>query len=552
MQIKNIIKLPVILGAFSPFLTSALAQSVLPPKIFTPQDFAETITASEMKEKMLIIAGDDFEGRETGDPGQKKCGIFLAEHFKKLGLQPVINSANQPKDSLIKSLSGWKAPDGLSGYMQAFPMREEKISVHKLTINGKNYTFLEDYFAFQGIPDNVYESDKIVFVGFGIYDKKRGINEYKGLDVRGKAVAFFEDEPMDRKGNSLVTGTPKLSEWTTDLKLKTEAARQAGAIAVVSIQKHAGHDMEMYRQFIEKPGTYQEGKRRKAAFPKFFISEKMADEILATENKKYSTQFLRDEYRNGNPGRGFVMDVPFRAEIKTEKRIVTGENILGFIEGTDLKHEIIVITAHYDHLGKTDEGIYYGADDDGSGTVTLMELAEAFVFAKNNGFGPRRSILIMPVSGEEKGLLGSQYYSENPVFPIKNTIANLNIDMIGRVDKNHEGNFNYVYIIGSDRLSQDLHDINEETNKKHSGLEFDYTFNDPKDTNQYYYRSDHYNFAKMNVPVIFYFTGVHEDYHRITDTPDKLHYEKMQKIARHIFYTAWELANRQERPRLNN
>ena len=170
--------------------------------------------------------------------------------------------------------------------------------------------------------------------------------------------------------------------------------------------------------------------------------------------------------------------------------------------------------------------------------------------AKKDSIGPRRSILIMAVSGEEKGLLGSKYYTENPVYPLEKTIANLNVDMIGRVDKFHENN-DYIYLIGSDRLSRELHNISEEVNRKYFNLELDYTFNDKDDPNRYYYRSDHYNFAKNNIPVIFYFNGVHEDYHKPTDTIDKIDFEKTQKISRFIFLTAWELANRNERPSLD-
>ncbi len=240
-----------------------------------------------------------------------------------------------------------------------------------------------------------------------------------------------------------------------------------------------------------------------------------------------------------------------RQRIILKQKNIKGENVLGFIKGTDLKDEILIITAHYDHLGKKGSSIYNGADDNASGTSAILEIAEAFMKAKKDSIGPRRSILIMAVSGEEKGLLGSKYYTENPIYPLEKTIANLNVDMIGRVDKFHENN-DYVYLIGSDRLSTELHNISEEVNRKYFNLELDYTFNDKDDPNRYYYRSDHYNFAKNNIPVIFYFNGVHEDYHKPTDTVEKIDFEKIQKITRLIFLTAWELANRNERPAINN
>ena len=239
-------------------------------------------------------------------------------------------------------------------------------------------------------------------------------------------------------------------------------------------------------------------------------------------------------------------DNGFVKQLFGKKKMIKGENVLAFIEGTDLKEEIVVITAHYDHLGIHENIVFNGADDDGSGTVAAMEIAEAFMIAKKEGNGPRRSILVMTVSGEEKGLLGSKYYTDNPIYPLENTVANLNIDMIGRVDDWHE-NGDYVYLIGSDMLSMDLHNLSEEVNKKYIGTNLDYRFNSEDDPNQYYYRSDHYNFAKNNIPVIFYFNGVHEDYHKKTDTVEKIDFEKLQRISRLIFLTAWEIANREER-----
>eukprot|EP01034_Spumella_vulgaris_P047007 gene47007-58649_t len=344
----------IFFGAFAPFLLTVQAQQIETP---VPERFAKTITADEMRTKMQKVAGDEFEGRETGEEGQKKCAAYLAEHFKTLGLPPVING----------------------GYLQEFPMYEVRNAGYTLRINGQEYGFLQDYFAFQGIPDQTYASNQLVFVGYGINHTVSGINEYEGLDVKGKIVVFFEDEPVDKQGLSLVTGTTRISEWSSDLKLKTEVAQKAGAIAALSIQKHADHDIEVYRHYIEKPKTYREGQESKPAFPKFFISEKVANDFFVAYNKKYSTQTLKEEYRTGKRSKGFVMDVPVEMTVRTTSRKITGENVLGYIEGTDLKNELVIITAHYDHLGKTDKGIYYGADDDGSGTVSLMEIAEAFV-----------------------------------------------------------------------------------------------------------------------------------------------------------------------------
>ena len=244
-------------------------------------------------------------------------------------------------------------------------------------------------------------------------------------------------------------------------------------------------------------------------------------------------------------------DLAFFKRIFKSNQTIRGENVLGYIEGSDLKDELLIITAHYDHLGKHDSLIFNGADDDASGVSAALEIAEAFMLAKKEGHGPRRSILIMPVSGEEKGLLGSRYYTDNPIYPLENTVANLNIDMIGRLDDWHD-NGNYVYLIGSDRLSYDLHNLNEKINDEYIEIDLDYRFNDKDDPNRYYYRSDHYNFAKNDIPVIFYFNGVHEDYHKPSDTIEKIDFDKINTITRLIFLTAWEIANRDERIKLRD
>ena len=223
------------------------------------------------------------------------------------------------------------------------------------------------------------------------------------------------------------------------------------------------------------------------------------------------------------------------------------------IKGSEFPDEYIIITAHLDHEGIKDGIIYPGADDDGSGSVGMLEIAEAFAYAKKMGFEPKRSIIFLHVTAEERGLLGSKYYADyDPLVPLENTVANLNIDMIGRTDPNRGiRNVNYIYIIGSDFLSDDLHNINLNSNSKYVNLELDNRYNSIDDPNQFYYRSDHFHFVKNNVPAIFYFSGVHEDYHKPTDTADKILYDVLEKRIKLIFHTAWELANRDERIKLN-
>lgn len=222
------------------------------------------------------------------------------------------------------------------------------------------------------------------------------------------------------------------------------------------------------------------------------------------------------------------------------------ENICAFIEGSEKPNEILVISAHYDHVGTKNGAIFNGADDDGSGTVALLEIAQAFQIAKKEGHGPKRSILFLHVTGEEHGLLGSKFYSENPIFPLTSTIADINIDMIGRRDNDHS-NANYVYVIGANRLSSDLDSICTKVNK-YTHLDLDYKYNDPADPNHFYQRSDHYNFAKHGIPSVFLFNGTHADYHQKTDTPEKIEYDALTKRAQYAFNIAWELANRENRP----
>jgi Zn-dependent M28 family amino/carboxypeptidase len=224
------------------------------------------------------------------------------------------------------------------------------------------------------------------------------------------------------------------------------------------------------------------------------------------------------------------------------------ENIWAFIEGSELPEEILVISAHYDHIGIIDGEVYNGADDDGSGTVALLEIAQAFQTAKNDGYGPKRSVLFLHVTGEEHGLHGSRYYTDNPLFPLEKTIADINIDMIGRRDEFHKKTNDYVYLIGSNFLSSDLHNACERANKKYVNISLDYKYNSKKDPNRFYYRSDHYNFAKNNIPSVFLFNGVHEDYHGEGDEVDKIEFDALTKRTQLAFAIAWELANAQNRP----
>ena len=284
-----------------------------------------------------------------------------------------------------------------------------------------------------------------------------------------------------------------------------------------------------------------------------FSSEAFQGRKTGTKGQKLAVDYLKNYYLKNKiatpfSGTDYYQEIPASY---FDNAYNNTENVLAFIEGTDKAQEVLILSAHHDHEGVDEDGnIYYGADDNASGNVALLEMAEAFQKAKNEGFGPRRSLLFLHVTAEEIGLQGSQYYVEHPVFPLENTIANLNIDMIGRVDEKHQAleHPNYLYLIGSDRLSTELHYISQAVNDHFTQLDLDYSFNAEHDHNRYYYRSDHYNFAQHNIPVIFYFNGEHDDYHRITDTPDKIDYALLTKRTQLIFATAWQLANQEQRP----
>jgi Zn-dependent M28 family amino/carboxypeptidase len=281
-----------------------------------------------------------------------------------------------------------------------------------------------------------------------------------------------------------------------------------------------------------------------------FASDEFQGRDTGEPGQKKAANYLKDQYQKMNISSPLGENDYFQ-EIPSsffDNQYNASENVVAYIEGSEFPNEIVVISAHYDHVGVDEQGnIYNGADDDGSGTVAILEIAEAFKKAEKDGFQPRRSILFLHVTGEEKGLLGSDYYTKNPIFPLENTVTDLNTDMIGRIDPKHENDPNYIYLIGSDKLSTELHELSEEVNNKYTQFNLDYTYNDENDPNRFYYRSDHYNFAKHNIPVIFYFNGTHADYHKPTDTPEKIEYDLMARRAKLIFYTAWEVANRDDR-----
>ncbi|MEO8412467.1 MAG: M28 family peptidase [Ginsengibacter sp.] len=484
--------------------------------------YAETITQAGLKKQLSMIASAAMEGRETGTEGQRKAAAYIESQFKEIGLQ---------------------SPAALKDYQQMYPLYKDTLIPKTLKIGRKNYKFGTDYLVTPGSDDdNDFKAKNIIFAGYGIADKS--YDDYAGKDVSGKVVLIFTGEPKT-DSTYIVSGTSKHSTWEYNIIRKAILAKQKGAVALFIMNPSLENLSPSAADSATKSSIYFPRKKNandqkvpvvtiKYGILKNIISAKQAMEIIAMAKEGAS---LKD----------FKIDDKVKSKLSYQKKRLLSEasNVIGFIEGTDKKNEYVFLTAHYDHLGKKGNDIYYGADDDGSGTSGVIEMAAAFAKAKAGGFGPRRTIVFMTVSGEEEGLWGSEYYSDHPVFPLDSTSVDLNTDMVGRIDpgRNYGDSMNYVYVIGDNKLSTDLKPISTSINKKYTHLELDDKFNAPGDPERIYYRSDHYNFAKKGVPIIFFFDGIHKDYHKPTDTVDKINFDLMEKRLRFIFLNAWQMAN---------
>lgn len=487
--------------AFLVIQLSASAQEDLSIK------YSETITVNDLKGYLEVIASDAMGGRETGESGQKMAAAYIEHFFYTNGLEPIVHTAEGPS------------------FYQKFELVSLKPGETWIKVQDQTYMNFEDIiYSGKKTYKNPYSAG-LVFIGEGTE------KDHKNIDVSGKNVLIYCS--CDR----------------VDRLQKVDLARENGAKQVFVIQESAEEafkrSLSMYKRYLSHGRLAFPPSENESDDGYFMIPMSIGLEILGTSEKKLADAIQNAEKGNYKNLLKFKpQEIEFFASQQMER--IRTENVLGFIEGSDLKDEYIILTAHYDHVGINDGEVYNGADDDGSGTVAVLEMAQAFSIAKENGHGPRRSILFMTVTGEEKGLLGSSYYVNNPVLPLEKTITNLNIDMIGRIDEAHEENSDYIYLIGSDKLSKELHNVSEQMNSKYTKLDLDYKYNDDDDPNRFYYRSDHYNFAKNNIPIIFYFNGTHPDYHKATDTIEKIEFELMEKRTKLVFHTAWEVANRDE------
>ncbi|WP_116124875.1 M28 family peptidase [Lewinella sp. IMCC34183] len=513
------------------FLTLAVSaqdRSPLPTTDEEAREIAATIVTDDLRRHLTVLSADDMEGRETGEPGQKRAAAYLAGQLAELGY-PAIGENG--------------------GYFQTIKFSRQKWNTIGMKLNGRDLRHLWEFYSApsRNTDRDSVAIDAITFLGYGIDDP--AYSDYAGRDLRGKTIMIFSGEPKGRDGNFLVSGSKDPSEYSLDTGSKLRIARDHGVETVLVIDPSFRKNVQdVRRETLDgrlRMTDFTEAERQEAN--SVFITSDLAREILGKDYRKV----VKARKRLERTGRFRAVEVPTDLRIYQDKesRELIGENVLGFLEGSDpdLSDEVVVVSAHYDHIGKRGDAIFNGADDNGSGSSTVLELAEAFALAKQEGRGPRRSVLFLWVSGEEKGLLGSEYYSTHPVFPLENTVADINVDMVGRIDDAHAGNPNYIYVIGSNRLSTELHDINEAVNRDFTQLDLDYKYNAKDDPNNFYERSDHYNFAEKGIPSIFFFNGTHADYHRDTDTIEKINFEKMARIGQLIFYNAWQLANQDKR-----
>ena len=506
------------------------------------QTYAALIEPAGLRAHLTVVASDAMQGREAGQPGQKLAAEYLVKQLTEIGLQGPVAGSDNPYLQHFALAHSTYAP---GGYLQ---------------LHGQRYEYLKDWFSYGPMPSPFLAetASQPVFAGFGV--EQGAYSDYAGLDVQGRDVVVIMGEPQDERGRRLLRPLGRKADyWDSGLR-KAALAKAHGARSIFlmtfapaeAFRKQTAELGESLREpafSLPAPGPEvidTVAENIPPGIGVYFTSQDLGLALAGTTMNGL-VDYVRALGRAGRPvPTGFQAPTAAIFLPQTQQPLNT-ENVLGFLEGTDKKDEVLVVSAHYDHLGVKHDTIYNGADDDGSGTVGVLALAKAFAQAKKDGHGPRRSILFVLMTAEEEGLFGSEYYTAHPVFPLANTIADLNIDMVGRSDRKHSPKKHFVCIVGSDKLSSELHAINETANRDYTHLELDYHFNVPDEPEHIYYRSDHYNFARRKIPVIFYTTGEHADYHRATDDVEKIEFDRLAERARLVFHTAWALVNREAR-----
>jgi len=511
---------------------------LLTTTIFGQGKNANSITAAQLQAYLTFVAADEMEGRDTPSRGLDATAKFLATHLTRWGLKPMGDEGT---------------------YFQKISLRRRRTDAAQTgaEINGRPFRFGVDFLDREQTAGTA--SGALVYVGHGWMIKSKNLNAYEGLDIKDKIIIFLSGLP---KGVSYADIFGKQGDdFSAPVTYAAKHGAQ-GAIAIANFQALA--NWEHYRGDAVDNGSVVVEKFQKnetASIPAITASARMLNALFEGERESGTTIFNRG--LSGDAVAPFEMKADKKASftvgIKSDQ--VWTQNVVAVLEGSDskLKHEYVAIGAHYDHVGigiaAQNDSVYNGADDDGSGTVAMLAMAEAFT----RGPRPKRSILFVWHCGEEKGLWGSKYLVENPVVPLNQIVAQLNIDMIGRSKKVGDSNgentelagANEVYVIGSKMMSAELGRLSEKINKSYLNLSFNYKYDDPNDPNRFFFRSDHYNYAQKGIPIIFYFNGVHEDYHQPSDSFEKIDYQKMEKITRTVYATAWELANAKQRPKVD-
>lgn len=501
---------------------SSVFASTLP---LPPARATESITATELKMHLGFLASDELGGRYTFSPSLKLAARYLASRLESYGYRGA-------------------ARDG--SFFQVVPLGYRNVNRSAtevvLSAEGASKSFKYGDAFLSMSPTDMNIEGEMVFAGHGVSSPRNNHDDYAGLDVKGKVVVLMEGLPLSIDAAALL-----------ESERGEEAARARGAVGVIRVAP--SHYLSNWQDVTGWIMREQLGLVART------VAGKSVPTIVAGPSLVGAIAGLMKIDRSQLTG---ASAPPKPAPIQASARIkMTGgvklapptQNVVAVLEGSDpaLKNEYIVISAHYDHLETGSNGeVFNGADDDGSGTSAVLEIAQAFSMEPRS----KRSILVVFHTAEEIGLYGSEFNTDHePVVPLKRLVANLNIDMIGR--SREPGNNdsrdralsdkNSVYIIGSDKLSTELHRMSEQTNADLTRLKFDYTYNDESNPEKFYYRSDHYNYAKHGIPVIFYFTGVHRDYHKTSDDIEKIDFQKMERISRLIFATGWRIANQDAR-----
>ena len=500
---------------------------------------ADLITPAQLRDYLSFIASDEMEGRDTPSRGLDTVAKFIAMNLSRWGFKPA-------------------GDDG--SYLQRIVLRRDQLDAagSSAEINGQKFAFGEDFLP-TAVPATI--SGPLVYVGHGWMIKAKNIDSYKGIDVKDKIIVVYGEGLPRGIRQSDLTGT-RGEDWANPLVY----AQRHGALGVLTIPDPAMlTNWERSRQRAgSRPSVIVEKFQTQPAptVPAIWISTKMAAALF--QGEKHEAASLQTMGNAGEAVEPFELSagkkVTFTVAVKQDK--TQTQNVVGVFEGKDpvLKNEYVALGAHYDHVGVgapvNGDTVFNGADDDGSGTTALLAMAEALAHARTR---PKRSVLFVWHAGEEKGLWGSRYFTENPTVPLDRIVTQLNIDMIGRSKK--EGDTiarnkdlsgpNQVYVIGAKMMSTELGDLTEAVNKSYLNLAYDYRYDDPADPNRFFFRSDHINYARKGIPIVFFFDGVHEDYHGRGDSADKIDYEKMAKITRTVYMMLWEIANRPTRPKVD-